>query len=270
MARYQPLWQQAGSYAATRDRSLIAALWPQGGATGGVVSAVANTMTVSAAPGTLAVPLQSGQGCALCVWDANEVVTIATAPPSGQSRIDLVIVQVRDNALDAGANNDFVMAVVAGTPAASNPAVPATPTNAAVLARVLIPGAVANLNTATVTDMRPGALAVPPRVLCATPMVGSPPPPDATLIHQYGTASGTAASDGGIVFNFPTPFPNGVLHVNWMGFGNGVGTEVPIYALNNAAGGQTLVHTVGAIYHGATGAPWPNAGFSFFWHALGW
>jgi hypothetical protein len=161
MTRYQPLWQQVGSYAASQDRSLIGSLWPSGGATGGVVSAVANTMTVSAAPGTVAVPLQSGAGCALCRWDANETPTIATAPPTGNSRIDLVIVQVRDNALDAGANNDFIVTTVTGTPAASNPAVPATPTNALVLATVLVPGAAANLNGATLTDVRAGALAAP-------------------------------------------------------------------------------------------------------------
>jgi hypothetical protein len=154
MTRYAPLWQQAGSYAATLDRSLLAALWPSGGATGGVVTASATTMQVTAAPGTVAVPLQSGQGVALCRWDANEVPTLAAAPPSGQSRIDLVIVQVRDNALDAGANNDFIITNVTGVPAASAPATPATPTNAAVLAQVLVPGAVANLSTATVADRR--------------------------------------------------------------------------------------------------------------------
>jgi hypothetical protein len=125
------------------------------------VTAVANTMTVSAAPGTVAVPLQSGAGCALCRWDANETPTVATAPPTGNSRIDLVIVQVRDNALDAGANNDFIVTTVTGTPAASNPAVPATPTNAYVLAQVLVPGAAANLNGATLTDRRLRSLGVP-------------------------------------------------------------------------------------------------------------
>jgi hypothetical protein len=158
MTRYAPLWQQAGSYPASLDRGLISSLWPSGGVSGGVASAVAGTMTVSVAPGTAAVLLQSGQGAALCRWDANEIVTIATAPPSGQSRIDLICAQVRDNGLDAGGNNDFIMTVTAGTPAASNPAVPATPTNALPLVQVLVPGAVANLNTATLTDRRVSAL----------------------------------------------------------------------------------------------------------------
>jgi hypothetical protein len=116
-------------------------------------------MNVSIAPGTVAVPLQAGQGAALCRWDAAEVVTLAAAPPSGQSRIDLVIAQVRDNALDAGGNNDFIFASVTGTPASANPAVPTTPPNALVLYQVLVPGAVANLNTATLTDVRSLTLA---------------------------------------------------------------------------------------------------------------
>jgi hypothetical protein len=158
MTRYAPLWQQAGSYAAALDRLLMQALWPSGGASGGAVSASATTMQVTAAPGFAAVPLQSGQGCALCRWDANEVPTLAAG--SAQQRIDLVIVQVRDNALDAGANNDFIVTSVTGVPAASNPAAPATPTNAFALAQVLIPGgSVANLSGATVVDRRLNALA---------------------------------------------------------------------------------------------------------------
>jgi hypothetical protein len=161
MTRYAPLWQQAGSYPAALDRGLISSLWPSGGASGGAVTASATNMTVTAAPGAAAVPLQAGQGAALCRWDANEVPTLAAAThPAGQTRIDLVIVQVRDNALDAGANNDFIVTSVTGVPAASSPGVPATPTNALVLAQVVVPGAVANLSTATVTDLRGRALSM--------------------------------------------------------------------------------------------------------------
>jgi len=160
MTRLAPLWQQGGSYAASVDRILPATLWPSGGVSGGAVSAVANTMTVSVAPGTVAVVLQAGQGVALCRWDAAEIVTIAAAPPAGQSRIDLIVVQVRDNALDAGGNNDFVMAVVTGTAATTGSQVPpAVPTNAYALAQVLVGPSIANLNTATITDLRTGPLA---------------------------------------------------------------------------------------------------------------
>jgi hypothetical protein len=161
MTRYAPLWQQGGSYAASVDRGLFSTLWPSGGVSGGAVTAVANTMTVSVAPGTVAVVLQAGQGVALCRWDAAEVPpALAAAPPAGQSRIDVVVAQVRDNALDAGGNNDFVFNVVTGTPAATgSQTVPATPTNAYAMANVLVGPSIANLNTATITDRR-GALAV--------------------------------------------------------------------------------------------------------------
>jgi hypothetical protein len=120
-------------------------------------------------------------------------VTIAPAThPAGQTRVDLIVVQVRDTQIDAGANTDFIVTSVAGTPAALGVGVetpdveapeagtkpggdeeprpplaellagvaPAVPANALVLAQVVVPGAVANLNTATITDKRIPALAV--------------------------------------------------------------------------------------------------------------
>jgi hypothetical protein len=161
VTRYQPLWEQAGQYAASQDRSLLGAIWPAGGVTGGAVTASATAMTVTAAPGTAVVPLQAGQGCALCRWDAvaDSTMTLNAAPPAGQSRIDVYSVQVRDNALDGLGNNDFVFAVTTGLPATSNPAVPATPNNAYALANITVPGGVANLSTATVT--RVSALLAP-------------------------------------------------------------------------------------------------------------
>jgi hypothetical protein len=139
----------------------MGSLWPQGGVVGGAASIVASSMTVSLAPGTAAVPLQAGQGAALCRWDAAEVVTIGAAPASGQTRIDLICAQVRDNALDSGGNNDFVMTVTPGTAAASNPATPATPTNAKALWSITVVGASANLAGATLTDLRAKTLRVP-------------------------------------------------------------------------------------------------------------
>ena len=164
MTRYAPLWQQAGNYPAQLDRGLIAALWPNGGVLGGAVTATTNTMQVSVAPGSAAVTMQSGQGSELCHWDAPEAgpsLVLAASPPSGQSRVDLVVVQVRDAGVDGGANNDFVIQAIAGTPAASNPATPATPANALPLATVTVPGAAANLNGATITPVTVNPLSVP-------------------------------------------------------------------------------------------------------------
>ena len=109
-------------------------------------------------PGRAAVPLSTGNHTALCYWSAAEIVQLTAAPPSGQSRIDLIVCQVRDNQLDGGANNDFIFQAIAGAPAVSNPAVPATPANAAQVCSVLVPGAAADLSTATITDLRGGLM----------------------------------------------------------------------------------------------------------------
>lgn len=157
MTRYAPLWQQASSYAAALDRALISALWPAGGATGARPTVVTNQMQLNVPPGFCTVPL-GNNGAALCRWDATEVVNFTAAATN--PRIDVVVCTVRDNAIDAGANNDFIFQAVAGVPGAS-PVVPATPANSYALMNVLIPANAANLNTATLTDRRaplgPGA-----------------------------------------------------------------------------------------------------------------
>jgi hypothetical protein len=238
MTRYAPLWQQGGSYAASLDRGLLSTLWPQGGATGGVVTAVNNTMTVSVAPGTVVAPLQAGQGVALCRWDAAEVVTIAAAPPSGQSRVDVVVAQVRDNALDSGGNNDFVFSAVTGTPAASNPTTPATPTNAYAVANVTVPGAAANLNAATITDRR-GALAVAGTLLAVT---------KAQPVTQVNlTIGGGAYSMTDMAVTFVAP-ASGRVRARWSGL-CAPGTNATLMLAFFSAGAQ--VGSQSLMYYGA-------------------
>jgi hypothetical protein len=155
MTRFAPLWQQAGTYPAQVDRGLLATLWPTSGSSGAAPATVINTMQVSIPPGAAAVALQSGQNTALCRWDAAEVVTLTAAPPAGSSRIDLVALQVRDNAIDAGANNDFLFVVIAGAGGTPGPGTaPAVPANAYAICQVTVPGGAANLNSATLTDRR--------------------------------------------------------------------------------------------------------------------
>jgi hypothetical protein len=161
MTRYTPLWEQAGSYAASVDRRLIASLWPQPALVGCALTAVAGTMQINVAAGQVAVPSQNNTGSTLCVSDATEVVTIGAAPGSGQSRIDLIICRPRATDLDGGQNNDFIFDTVQGVPAAS-PAVPATPAGTVLLGQVLVPGGSAAVTQANITDLRPvGGLAVP-------------------------------------------------------------------------------------------------------------
>jgi hypothetical protein len=235
MARHQPLWQTALSYPAQNDRFLMAALWPAGAALGGVVTAVAGTMNVSVAAGSAGVPLALGEGGALCHWDAAEVVTLPAAPPAGQARDDLVIVQVRDPDIDGGANNDFIVTALTGTPAAydevsTQPAAgdvsplvaPPVPANALALAEVRVVGGQANLNTATISDRRLLGLAVTPS------------------IHARYYRSGA--------WNFgPTPgalgFENMVYDPNRL-YRNGTGFTVPIagvWRMTVRVGGQVPV-----------------------------
>jgi hypothetical protein len=134
----------------------LGTLWPASGSTGGAAITVANTMQVSIAPGTAAVALgTAGALTQLCRWDAAEVVTLAAAPPAGSSRTDLVVLQVRDNTLDSGGNNDFIFQAIAGAGGTPGPgAVPAVPNNAYAVAQLTIPGGAANLNGVTVVDRR--------------------------------------------------------------------------------------------------------------------
>jgi hypothetical protein len=161
MTRYTPLWEQAGSYAASVDRHLISSLWPNPASSGCALTAVAGTMSVNVAPGTVAAPSQNATGSTLCVSDAVETVVIAAAPGSGQNRIDLIICRPRGTDLDGGASNDFIFDTVAGVPAAS-PVAPALPAGTVLLGQVLVPGGSAAVTQGNITDARPAQqLAVP-------------------------------------------------------------------------------------------------------------
>jgi hypothetical protein len=185
MTRFAPLWQQNSTYPAATDRVLLNALYPAGGSTGGVASAVAGTMNVTVAPGIAAVPMSAGtQYTELCRWDAAEVVgPLAAGPPAGQTRIDLIVVQVRDAVIDAGSNNDFVMAAVTGTPSSGTPAPPAVPANAYPICQVLVPATAANLNAATITSRR------------------TPLNPRDCFARVYRNAAMTTAATGAISFD---------------------------------------------------------------------
>jgi hypothetical protein len=157
MTRYTPLWQQGGTYPAAVDRGLLSTLWPSVGSTCGPATTVLNTMNVSIPAGVAVVPVTSGGGPAgteLCRWDAAEVATAPAAPPAGQSRIDVVVLQVRDNALDAAGFNDFLFQVIAGAPTSGTPGAPAVPTNAYPICQYTLAGGSANLNGVTLTDRR--------------------------------------------------------------------------------------------------------------------
>jgi hypothetical protein len=158
MTRFTPLWLQSGSYAGSVDRRLLGALWPAAASSGMAVT-VASGTTVNIAPGSIAVPSVNNTGSVLCASDAQEQVILPTAPASGVSRWDLVIVRPRGTDLDGGGNNDFIFDYVSGAESASPP-IPNAPAGTAPLARINRPGGSAAIVPADIIDMRPGLLSL--------------------------------------------------------------------------------------------------------------
>jgi hypothetical protein len=160
MTRFTPQWLQSGTYAGAQDRRLIGALWPAAASSGCAVAPIGGSMSVSVAPGSVAVPTQNNSGSTLCTSDASETVTLTAAPASGLNRIDVIICRPRGGDLDGGANNDFIFDFVTGTALAS-PTVPATPPGTVALAQIAVAGGSAAIAAGNITDVRPGNLAIP-------------------------------------------------------------------------------------------------------------
>ena len=158
MSRYIQ-WLQNGVYPASVDRLLIGALWPRAASVGLAASPQPGTMNVTLTAGQVAVP--TGVNAAvLCSSDQTEIVTHQAAPPSGQSRIDLIIARPRSGDLGPAGPDDFIFDVVTGVAAAS-PSVPALPATTALLHVVTIPGGSVAITAGMIADARPGGLAVP-------------------------------------------------------------------------------------------------------------
>ncbi len=99
MTRYAPLWQQAGSYPAQLDRSLLGALWPAGGALGRrgdrggehddrePAARLPSPCRCRPGQGSRALPLGRRRG-----RHPRRRPALA-----GRRRIDLIVAQVRDN-----------------------------------------------------------------------------------------------------------------------------------------------------------------------------
>ncbi len=110
-------------------------------------------MTVATSAAATVVQLTT-QGTYYCYNDNSGgaiALTISASSPSNP-RIDVVIAQVEDAAY-SGSNNDWKLAVVTGTAAAS-PAVPALPASSIALAYVWVPTSATNIITADILDLR--------------------------------------------------------------------------------------------------------------------
>ena len=156
-----PLFLQNDGPSANQHRQLLAALYRTEGVidSGLAVSergAGAN-LSVDVAVGQCVVTgdTTGTQGRYLVTSDAVENVTISAADPSNP-RIDLIVVQVDDDAVDGGGQNRAQIEVVTGTPA-SSPSVPATPTSALPLAQVAVAASETQIQDADITDVRDDA-----------------------------------------------------------------------------------------------------------------
>lgn len=166
MAFEQPIAQQETTgISASEDRKAFAVFAQPSVATPGSLAvtqrAAGANMSVDVAAGTAVVPQGQGTETIKRVYPAvtnTATVNLAiNAAPAvgGQSRNDLVVCQIRDNAVDAGGVNDWYLRVITGTAATTGAQVdPAIPDNAYALARVTLAFGDSSVTNAKITDLR--------------------------------------------------------------------------------------------------------------------
>jgi hypothetical protein len=110
-------------------------------------------MGVTVATGSIYVPGTEGssQGVYSCVIGSSTNLTVTASSPS-LPRIDTVCATVRDSAY-SGANNDWILQVIAGTPNAS-PSAPAIPADSIALANIAVAAAATQVVNANISDLR--------------------------------------------------------------------------------------------------------------------
>lgn len=122
------------------------------GSTAGM-QANANAQTAYGLPSSL-----TAQGSYGGYNDGTVNLAIAAADPTNP-RIDLICASIQD-AEYAGSNNQPVLQVVTGSPAAS-PSVPSAPASSVVLAQVTVAAGATSITTGNITDKRPRVTCLP-------------------------------------------------------------------------------------------------------------
>jgi hypothetical protein len=149
-----PLFLAASSvsYSADEFRALNELLGTGGvrSSTDFVVSGSGTTVTIT--KGTALVRDATADTVYVCRRTASTSLDITNGlgMTAGQSRIDLIVLQVLDATVIGGVTNDAVLKVVAGTPATS-PTAPALPRAAIELGRVVVNAGQGSLTSATFT-----------------------------------------------------------------------------------------------------------------------
>lgn len=148
--------ENRADHTAAGDRLLVASIITSEGVAGatdlGVSQQATPDMAVDVAAGQAFIAASSpGVGTYHVSNDATKALTIAASDPSND-RHDIVVAEVR-NSFYSGADDDWQLRVVQGTPSAS-PSDPATPDNAIVLARVVVPASATQITDSDIADLR--------------------------------------------------------------------------------------------------------------------
>lgn len=161
---------QANGHPAHGDRRWLQALT---GGRGGVIPRTATftdlkvsqrgagaNMSVDVADGQCYVTgtESSTQGVYHCDNVGVENKTITASNPTNPRR-DLIVARIKDVEYGVAVTNEFLLDVIAGTPAAS-PVDPTVPANCIVLARVAVAANATSITNANITDLRNGYAAV--------------------------------------------------------------------------------------------------------------
>jgi len=156
MAELNPLYLDGLTYPAKEDRKILGDIYTEGILTTGALAVTQSgtpAMSVSVAAGRAVVTNDEGNfGKYIIENDAAVTKTIAASDPSNP-RIDRIIGQLRDATDISGADNDWQLQVLTGTPAAS-PAAPALPSNALDIALVAVAANAATIVNANITNQR--------------------------------------------------------------------------------------------------------------------
>lgn len=181
MAFLTPLWMQDQTYSATQFRQFLGAMLLPG-----VLTPADLVVTQRAAGANMSVDVSigncvvagtdvAGQGNYFCGNTAVANVPLATAPGTGNSRIDLIIARVRDQDAIGGTNSDWLLDKVTGTAAATGSQVaPAVPASCLLLDRVAVGPSVTTITNANITDVRTYATPKPITRVITVPQSATP------------------------------------------------------------------------------------------------
>ncbi len=265
--RTPPLYLQGGTHTAENDRLGITGMVTSEGCGPGttelqVTQSGTPAMTVSVAVGHGWVngTTSTTQGTYKTYNDAAVTLTITTANAT-LPRIDKVCLTIRDAAY-AGASNDCILQVIAGTAAAS-PTAPATPASSLVLATVAVAAAATTIVNANITDTRSRAqMGLPLSTSAVAQLSGIPQASVTNLVSdlaaktdtamtqnaQTGTSYSYALADASKLLSMSNAASNTVLvtkqaTVTWV-----TGTQLRV--VNLGAGTTTLVADTGVTING--------------------